>query len=354
MSGRDLGTTRGGPGARDELAGRDGRFAELERSQRCLQHLYDISKLLARFQTWERTVPKVVSVIAETLSLHSATFILETGGTPRTITWQAAGESAGRLRAAQAHAQEVYGNLIHSRVEFEREETMTLEVSPPSEAPEAEARQIFVMLPFSVGHRLVFGALQIESARELEERDISFVDAVVNQLAIALDRNSSDRALRASEARLAGIISIAPDAIICVDEAGRIVMFNEAAQRTFGWSRDEVLGKPHDILVPERYRESHRGHIAAFAAAAETARKMWERRPEILGLRKNGEEFPAEAAVSKLNAEGGVAVHGGPSGHHRTEENRARAGAHWGDWRHLRELARFPADDHQHRECGIA
>jgi PAS domain S-box-containing protein len=304
MSRRAPSTTRDGPQARDEPARHDHRLAELERSQWRLQHLYDISKLLARFQTWERTIPMVASAIAETLPLHSATFILETGGAPRTITWQAAGESALGLRAAQVRAQELYGYLVHARVEFEREEAMSLEVSPPAEAPEAQTRQNFVMLPLSVGQRSVFGALQIESAGELEERDLSFVDSVVNQLAIALDRSSADRALRASEARLAGVISIAADAIICLDEAQRIVMYNEAAQRTFGWSREEVLGKPHDILVPERSRESHRRHIASFAAAAETACNVGEYRPEILGLRKNGEEFPAEVAVSKLNAGG--------------------------------------------------
>ncbi len=284
MSERGPGRIRDGPESREELTRRDGRLVELERSQRRLQHLYDISKLLARFETFERTVPMVAALIAETLPLHSATFILETGGAPRMVTWQGAGESARRLRVAQAHAQEMYGYLIRSRVEFDREEAGTFEGSPSSAAPqtEYEAKRNFVMLPFAVGHSSVFGALQIEGVRELEERDLFFVDAVVNQLAIALDRYSSDRALRASEARLAGIISIAAEAIICVDEAQRIVMYNEGAQRVFGWSREEVLGKPHDILVPERFRENHRKHIPSFAAAAETARKMGEHRPEIV------------------------------------------------------------------------
>jgi PAS domain S-box-containing protein len=81
-------------------------------------------------------------------------------------------------------------------------------------------------------------------------------------------------------------------------------MYNEGAQRVFGWSREEVLGKPHDILVPERFRESHRKHVPDFAAAAETTRRMGEHGTEIFGLRKNGEEFPADAAVSKLSVEG--------------------------------------------------
>jgi hypothetical protein len=61
--------------ARADIAWRDHRIAELERSQRRLQHLYDISKSLTRFQSFERTVPEVVVLIADTLPLGSAIFI---------------------------------------------------------------------------------------------------------------------------------------------------------------------------------------------------------------------------------------------------------------------------------------
>jgi PAS domain S-box-containing protein len=293
--------------SRVRAAGGDDRVAELERSQRRFQHLYEISKLLARFQTLERTVPEVVTLISDTLSLRGAIFILETGGVPRTITWQAVGEGTQRLQAAKAHAQEAYSYLTHSRVDLEYEEARVLEVARlPESATETqtEAKNSFVMLPFAVGHGSIFGALQIEGAGELEELDLSFIDAVVSQLAVALDRHSTDRALRASATRLAGIISIATDAIISIDEAQRVVMYNEGAQRIFGWSRDEILGKPHDILLPERFRGVHRKYIGSFATGFETARGMGDPRPGIFGLRKNGQEFPAEAAVSKLNVGG--------------------------------------------------
>jgi PAS domain S-box-containing protein len=182
-----------------------------------------------------------------------------------------------------------------------------LEVAQPFESAtqtQTEAENSFVMLPFAVGHGSIFGALQLEGAGELGEVDLFFIDAVVNQLAIALERHSTDRALRASEARLAGIISIAADAIISIDEAQRVVMYNEGAQQIFGWSRDEVLGKPLDLLLPERFRGAHLEHIPNFAAGVETARRMGDSRPGIFGLRKSGQEFPAEAAVSKLKAGG--------------------------------------------------
>ena len=110
---------------------------------------------------------------------------------------------------------------------------------------------------------------------------------------------AAEEALRASEAKFAGIVSIASDGIVSVDERYRIVLYNHGAERMFGWTSDEVMGKAHEMLIPERFRAAHPAHVQAFAG--ETA----ESRPvggltEITALRKNGEEFPAEAAISKL------------------------------------------------------
>lgn len=130
--------------------------------------------------------------------------------------------------------------------------------------------------------------------------DEELLSALADQAAIALDNAERVRRLRASQEKLASIISIAADAIISVDEAQRIVMFNEGAEKIFGWSRDEVLGKPLDLLIPERFRLIHQQHVRNFGAERATARKMGQNHSAILGLRKNGEEFPADAAISKV------------------------------------------------------
>ncbi|HEU4988230.1 MAG TPA: ATP-binding protein [Gemmatimonadaceae bacterium] len=100
---------------------------------------------------------------------------------------------------------------------------------------------------------------------------------------------------------LAEIIGISADAIICVDGDQRITFFNEGAVRIFGYAVDEVMGQPLDILLPASARSVHHEHMARFARSAVTARRMGERQ-EIAGRRKNGEEFPAEAAIAKLKA----------------------------------------------------
>jgi len=209
---RDAAMRRRGPGSgredvhtRDDVAWRDDRIAELERSQRRLQRLFDISKLLTRFESFERTVCEVVVLMADALPLRSAVVILETRDSPQTLTWQAVGENGGRLEAAEAHAQRVYRYLNPSRVELQGELATAPEApQPPATATEtkADATQNFVVLPFAVGHGSIFGALQIEGRGRMEESDLFFVNAVVNQLAIALDRDAADRALHASEASL--------------------------------------------------------------------------------------------------------------------------------------------------------
>lgn len=104
-------------------------------------------------------------------------------------------------------------------------------------------------------------------------------------------------------ALFAGIIAISVDAIISVDASQRIILFNRGAERIFGYSAAEVLGEPLDVLLPERFRAVHRRDVERFGRSPVAARHMGER-GEIFGRRKNGEVFPAEASISKLDVGG--------------------------------------------------
>jgi PAS domain S-box-containing protein len=121
------------------------------------------------------------------------------------------------------------------------------------------------------------------------------------------ERKRLEEALRLSEAKSSGILSISADAVISIDETQRITMFNEGAEKIFGYSKAEAIGSPLEILIPERFRARHRLLVERFAAAREVARRISERGTTIVGLRKNGEEFPADAAISKLDV-GGTSI----------------------------------------------
>ena len=110
--------------------------------------------------------------------------------------------------------------------------------------------------------------------------------------------------LKSSEARFAGIISMSSEAIISVDEHQRITLFNTGAEQIFGYTGAEIMGAPLDVLLPERLQALHRSHVASFASGPGTARPMAERLATLVGRRKSGEEFPAEATISKLRIDG--------------------------------------------------
>ncbi|MBI2114471.1 MAG: MASE1 domain-containing protein, partial [candidate division NC10 bacterium] len=121
--------------------------------------------------------------------------------------------------------------------------------------------------------------------------------------AAILERRRAEEALRTSERRLTGALDVAEAAVISVDETQRIILFDPSAEKIFGYPAHEVLGQPLDLLLPARFTDAHRQHLRDFAAAPVAARRMGERR-EVFGRRKDGTEFPAEAAISRL-AEGG-------------------------------------------------
>ena len=102
------------------------------------------------------------------------------------------------------------------------------------------------------------------------------------------------------------IVESAMDPIIALDESQRIVLFNSAAERVFGWPRAALIGEPLDRLIPERFRQLHRDHIERFGATGTTSRRMGAL-SALTALRANGEEFPIEASISQ-HVENGAKV----------------------------------------------
>jgi PAS domain S-box-containing protein len=104
---------------------------------------------------------------------------------------------------------------------------------------------------------------------------------------------------RISPDQLAQILDITEDGIITVDARQEVVLFNRGAAKIFGYSPEEVVGQPLEVLLPGRFRPAHGGQVESFARSTAAARLMADRR-EVYGRRKDGTEFPAEISISKF------------------------------------------------------
>lgn len=103
--------------------------------------------------------------------------------------------------------------------------------------------------------------------------------------------------------QLHGILQSAMDAIITVDEQQRIVLFNAAAERIFHCPAAQAVGETLDRFIPERFRTAHRAHVGKFREQGMTTRRMGDE-TVLHGLRANGEEFPLEASISRVETGG--------------------------------------------------
>jgi PAS domain S-box-containing protein len=105
-----------------------------------------------------------------------------------------------------------------------------------------------------------------------------------------------------NERRFQELLEAAPDSIIEVDEAGRIILLNRAAEITFGYSREELLGQPVEVLVPAEFRFKHVGHRGHYRH--DPIRRPMGMEMRLEGVRKDGSRFPTEISLSPSSSGG--------------------------------------------------
>lgn len=115
----------------------------------------------------------------------------------------------------------------------------------------------------------------------------------------AIHRKHLTDLIRKAESLHLGIISLSADAIVSTDVHQRIALFNLAAEQMFGYSANEALGQPLEMLIPAPARTRHSEHVKRFEEGPATSRRM-NARGTVMGVRSSGELFPAEVSISKL------------------------------------------------------
>jgi PAS domain S-box-containing protein len=129
----------------------------------------------------------------------------------------------------------------------------------------------------------------------------------VGQLTTAFNELMHERL--AADARLQSLVEFAPNTIVVVGIDGRIETFNREGERCFGYDRDEVLGQPLEILVPERLRQQHVGHRNRFFADRLSAEPVRMGNGAVIyGRRRDGSEFPVEVNLSAVRTDQGTKV----------------------------------------------
>jgi PAS domain S-box-containing protein len=117
------------------------------------------------------------------------------------------------------------------------------------------------------------------------------------------ERKRAEQELRRSEARKAAILDSAIDCIVTIDHEGCITEFNPAAERAFGYRRNEVLGQQlADVIVPPALRQRHRQGFAHYVATGES--RVLGKRIEMTAVRADGSEFPTELAITRIPLDG--------------------------------------------------
>jgi PAS domain S-box-containing protein len=126
--------------------------------------------------------------------------------------------------------------------------------------------------------------------------------AVVGVASVARDVTERQRA----EARFRGLLDAVPDAMVCIRDDGRIALVNAQTERLFGYRRDELVGQPVEILVPDAIRGAHLGHRAGYEADPQP--RPMGAGSQLAGRRRDASTFPADISLSTIDTEEGPLI----------------------------------------------
>ncbi len=268
-----------------------------------------VTSLLAEAESVEAVLPTVLKALRESLEAEVCLLWLvnERGGQRDKFLTCAAADTIDRLRQPFVEISRQMrftpGNGLPGLV-WERGRPVWLEELKSRlgfvrarQAAECELKS-GVAAPIAIGNKFK-GVIEIFTSRQLT-RDpdlLNLMQTIGNDIGQLIRGRRLDDRFRDQEARKTAILNSALDCIITMDTEGQVVDFNLAAERTFGYTASQVVGRPlADLIIPKEYREEHRKGLARFLNTGEA--KILGQRIELVAMRADSSQFPIELAIN--------------------------------------------------------
>src|SRR5436305_8299548 len=274
-----------------------------------------VARILAQTSADETLYPQVLEAIGDSLGWELG-LIWEapaSGDGPLTCAevWcsPSAGDGAAQFAATCLHTALERSEGLPGQVWTTGEASWIMDFSAHVEFPRAERaaatgmRSAICSPVISAGGTLGVIEFFSSSTREPDGELLAAMASLGSQIGQMLERRRAESRAREAGEHHQAIVDAALDCIITIDEDGRVLEFNPAAERTFGYGEAEAVGRDlGELIVPPALRDRHRDGLARYLETGEE--HVLGRRLEITGMRADGSEFPVELAITRINLPG--------------------------------------------------
>ena len=271
-----------------------------------------VARILAASAAGESLYPRLLAAIGESLGWEFGAWweVSDTDGALRCVeTWRSGSLRDDDFASLTRRTTLPLGVGLPGRVWATGEPAWIADIREDRNFPRAVGatlaglRSAFAFPVHSA--RGALGAIELFASCvcEPDEELLGTMASLGSQLGQLIERARAEREVRESNERRRAMLEAALDCVITVDQRGRVVEFNPAAERTFGYRRAEALGREMaELIVPPALRARH---LAGFSRLLATGEGRWlDRRVELTGMRADGSEFPVELTITRIDLPG--------------------------------------------------
>jgi PAS domain S-box-containing protein len=272
-----------------------------------------VARSLAQTAEPREAVARALRAIGQSLGWRLGAVWEPAPGRPEALrcveTWSDGGAGTQEFEAASRATALAAGEGLPGRVWRSGEPAWIPDVLADDNFPRAPAARnarLHAAFCFPIrSARGVLGVIEFFTGepRELDAELLATMATLGDQIGQAVERRRDAEALRAKEARHKAMLDAALDCVVTMDDKGRVVDFNPAAERTFGYKAGDAVGRDMaELIIPAELRERHRRGLARYLASQRPV--LLDRRLEITGVRADGATFPVELTITRIGVAG--------------------------------------------------